>query len=159
MFKGYDSCLRTFQNIVKSKGKRYEANKIMYETVLSLESYFIKGEEYKRKKETIREWMEKDRRKQDFYDNTVAPVISCPTCDTRLYSDYKILEDCMDRPMRVLFFFSCKTCKKNRAFYNNGEERVSQSPRCPKCSSIVKETEKLKKNTKIIMWTKNCTFL
>jgi hypothetical protein len=151
-----DSALESFHSKVKAKSKDYERQKRIYEMVIDVELYFIKGEEYKRKKETIREWMEEAGRKQNFYDKAIAPDVSCLTCGARLYSDFKMLMHDDNKPMRVLFFFSCKTCKKNRAFYDNGEERISEPPRCPKCNGILGQKDEVKKNTKIITLTKKC---
>ena len=155
-------CLRTIDihqgslaKKAKTKTKAYDKHKKVYETVLNLDLYFTKGEEYRRKRETIRGWIEKDKEKQDFYDKTNPPSnINCLNCGEELSSDFKHLEDYDGKPMRVLFFFPCKTCKEKRAFYNDGQERIHEPPRCTKCNEIVVEKHTAK--GKVITWKRNC---
>lgn len=156
--RSIDSCRKTFQDVVKTKSKKHEKQENVYETILNLELYHIKGEEYKRKKETISEWMEKDKEEQDFYDNTAAPTnIFCNSCGNQLYPDFKMLESDANKPMRLLFFFPCKTCKSKRAIYNNGQEKIFEPPHCPKCNSLIVEKHTIKGKGKIITWIKNCS--
>ena len=143
-------CLRIINS--EQKGLQKNVNEIYL--------YFIKGEEYKHKNERIKEWMQGDREKQDYYDNTAAPLnILCSSCGNKLYSDFKTLEDYLDKPMRMLFFFPCKTCKLKKAVYNNGQELIFEPARCPKCSSLIEEkhTIKTKGKGKIITSIKKCS--
>jgi DNA-directed RNA polymerase subunit RPC12/RpoP len=106
-----------------------------FNQLLNWQLFTTQGERYRRKSKRISEMVEEARRKQDFYDNAKEPSnIACNTCGKKLFSETKILEDYSDSPMRVLFYFSCKTCKTKRAIYNTGEERVSKPLLCPKCS-------------------------
>lgn len=119
-----------------------------------------KGERYRRKKQRIEEMLEDDRKKQEFYDSATEPAnMNCKTCGKRLFSETKILEDYMDTPMRVLFFFPCKTCKTKRGVYNTGEEYESRPQLCPECNSEIKESHvtKGKGDSKIITWKRKCT--
>lgn len=118
------------------------------------------GERYRRKAQRIEEMVEDDRKKQDFYDSATEPSnIKCKTCGKKLFSETKIPEDYMDTPIRVLYFFPCKTCKKKRGIYNTGEEFESKPQLCPKCKSEIKETHiiKGKDEAKIIIWKRKCT--
>lgn len=117
--------------------------------------YITKGNRYKNKKKSINEWMEKDKVKQDKYDNTPElKNILCPACNIPMKSNLKYLEDYTDKPLRVLFYFECPKCKKRQAFFDNGEEQISKDPTCPKCHKKIKETVTRKGN--ILTWTKKC---
>lgn len=128
--------------------------------IINSKLFVEKGERYRRKAQRISEMIERDRKKQDFYDSTSEPSnITCNTCGTRLFSETKILEDYMDTSMRVLFFFPCKTCKTKRGVYNTGEEFESKPQLCPKCNSEIKESHviKGKRDNKVITWKRKCT--
>lgn len=106
---------------------------------LNMELYGRQGEDWRRKAETIVKWVEDDRVRQDKYDNTSEPRnVSCPKCKVPMHSTMRILEDYMDTPMRMLFFFKCKVCKKRCGVYENGEEHVSKPDLCPQCGKEVK---------------------
>lgn len=121
-------------------------------------SYFvntIKVERYRHKKETIQAWMYDDRQKQERLDNAVEPKgIFCPQCNNPMHSTIKTLEDYLNEPMRVLFFFECPNCKKRKGVYDNCAERVSKPQLCPKCQKEVKVTTKRK--GKVLIWTTVC---
>lgn len=110
-----------------------------FQRILNIELFATKGQEYQRKKETIAKWVEEGRVKQDKYDNAPEPQnIHCPNCNSLMQTTMKHLEDYMDEPMRVLFFFECPSCKKRRGVYENGEERESKPDLCPQCGKEVK---------------------
>lgn len=122
---------------------------------LNWELYGRQGEDYRRKRETIAKWVENDRAKQDKYDNTPEPQnIYCPNCKTLMQSTFKTLEDWQDKPIRVLFFFECPSCKKRKGVYENGEEHVSKPQLCPKCSKEVKVDHTKKDH--VITWKTTC---
>lgn len=115
----------------------------------------IKIERFRHKKETLQEWMDADRQKQDRLDNAVEPKgIFCPHCNSAMHSTMKTLEDYLNEPMRVLFFFECPNCKKRRGVYDDGTEHVSKPQLCPKCRKEVKVT--LKRRGNILIWTTTC---
>lgn len=119
----------------------------------------VKGEKYRHRSQRIEEMYEDDKKKQKFYDNALEPSnINCKTCGKHIFSETKILEDYMDTPMRVLFYFPCKTCNVKRAVYNTGEEYESKPLLCPKCKSEINESHKIKGKgeDKIIIWKKKC---
>jgi len=117
-----------------------------------------KGEEYRRKAQTISDWVEKDRVRQDKVDNTPPPAnVLCPNCKTEMVAeDFKHLEDWPeDKPMRVLFIFECPKCKKRLGLYDNGEEHISKPDLCPECGKEIKTTYKRKGD--VITTTEKCT--
>lgn len=121
-------------------------------------SYFvnaIKMERYRHKKETIQQWIDDDQKRQDFIDNAIEPRgILCPQCNSPMHSTIKTLEDYLNEPMKVLFFFECPNCKKRKGVYDDGTERISKPQLCPKCQKEVKVTTKKKGN--VLIWTTTC---
>lgn len=122
-------------------------------TELSL--YFITGDRYKAKASTIREWMERDRKTQDFFDNTSVPTnINCPNCGDTMQNTIKDLAN-MDKPMRLLFFFECPSCKKRKGVYDNGEVFASKPDPCDKCESPTERSYKKEGSVVTTIWKCN----
>lgn len=124
-----DPKLRHIPEKEKIKGLSYAWN---------TEIYVIQGERYRNKKSQIQEWMDRDRKQQEFFDTPPEPKnVTCQTCGKRMSFSLKTLESYLEEKPRVLFFFSCENCKKKRAIYDNGEEHVSKPTLCPNCNSEV----------------------
>lgn len=114
----------------KQRSKNYLANTQLLN---------IKLHRYKERDKTIEEWYESDRRKQDTQDNTPAPQnIKCPKCHSLMESTSHDLEDYLDKPLRVLFFFECPKCTKRQGVYENGEIWKYTPPICEKCGGELK---------------------
>ncbi|OGI06388.1 MAG: hypothetical protein A3F80_01080 [Candidatus Melainabacteria bacterium RIFCSPLOWO2_12_FULL_35_11] len=103
------------------------------------------GERYIDKAKTIQEWMDRDRSLGEFLESAQPPKgVLCIKCNSPM--------DCTDKHLygvndeKVLFFFSCNKCCKNRAFFDNGEE-FKTIYQCPKCGEKAKTTHSRKKNT------------
>jgi predicted RNA-binding Zn-ribbon protein involved in translation (DUF1610 family) len=130
-------------------------------SVLNLNLYLEKGERYRDKNKTIREWVERDKTLQDKYDNAQEPQeITCPACHKVMVCTFKTLEDYSNEPVRILFFFECQDCKKRVGIYENGKEHISKPHTCSKCGHevLVSHTKK----GKIITWIykcKDCKFI
>ena len=123
-------------------------------SLMEVSIYCIKGERYKTKLSTIREWMEQDRKKQNFLDSTPSPQnIHCPECHILMERTLKSLDDSNGQPMRVLFFFECPSCNKRKGVYNTGEIFTSKTDPCDKCSSNTRRTYKRKGNIVTTIWT------
>src|SRR5690606_2852839 len=75
--------------------------------------YFVKGEEYVKKEETIERWMQRDRELDSLLENAEPPeLVRCSTCGSRMNFKDKHLWGSDDR---VLFFFECPNkCIPNR---------------------------------------------
>lgn len=117
-----------------------------------------KGERYRRKAETIAEWIERDRVRQDKIDNTSPPLdILCPSCKTEMVAgDFKHLEDNEGKPLKVIFIFECPKCKKRTWIDENGkEDHISKPKLCPKCNKEIKTT--YKKKDEVLTTTEKCT--
>jgi len=102
---------------------------------------FEKGERWAKKDQTINDWMQRDRQRDEFLESANPPEdIRCLTCRNHLKVDSKQLwhgED--DKEDRILFMYECPNqCLPRRAFFNDGEEWRSKPHLCIKCSSPTK---------------------
>jgi len=118
--------------------------------------FTLTGERYRHKKETIGEWMEKDRRMQEMYDNTPPPQnIRCKECNSPTTVSHKDIHNSYEPNARMTFMFSCVTCKKNQALYEDGTEWKYDPPTCPKCKHPIKTDMKI--NGDITTFISQCT--
>jgi hypothetical protein len=106
--------------------------------------YFLKGDRYLKKEETIREWMHRDEQSDKFFESATAPEnISCLTCGRLMFVSSKHSNaGGLKEGDRVLFFYDCtQEHIPRRAFYDNGEEFRREKPTCPKCKTEVLEED------------------
>jgi hypothetical protein len=102
------------------------------------------GERYTNKAKTIQEWMDKDRRLDEFLGSALpSKSVLCTKCSSPMNYTDKHLYGINGEG--VLFFFHCNKCCKNRAFYDNGEE-FKTICECPKCGERAKAAHSRKKN-------------
>jgi len=104
-----------------------------------LHLYFVAGEMYSKREDTISEWMKKDEERDYLFDNTQAPKnINCLTCGREMFVSHKHLDTSLDKDDRVMFMYDCTlNHTPRRAFYDNGEEWKYEKPVCKKCSKAV----------------------
>ena len=109
---------------------------------------FVKGERYRNKADTIRQWLDRDRQRDEKLASAVEPShIRCLGCSS--------IMDCTDRDLfdslnpqedRVLFMFKCPKCGQRRAYWDNGEEwQINPTP-CPKCDTPMTSVDSRKGN-------------
>lgn len=113
--------------------------------VTNVALYFLKGERYLKKEETIREWMRRDEKSDRFFESAIAPEdINCLTCGRLMFVSSKHnYTGGFDDSDRVLFFYDCaQEHMPSRAFYDNGEEFKREKPLCPKCRTEIVEEDK-----------------
>lgn len=155
----YWSLKKGFEKHRKHKDFKKFTKKQFDEDVHKVVSYTInaiKIERFRHKREAIKKWMDEDRQRQEKLDNATEPQnIYCPQCNTSMHSTMKELNDYMDEPLRVLFFFECPKCKKRKGVYDDGADRVTKPQLCPKCKKKVKVDAK--KKGKILIWTITCS--
>ena len=117
-------------------------------------TYYICGESYKRKAETINEWVNRDRARDELVESTSPPQrVICKNCSSLMNMTMKHLYDIEDNE-RVMFWFECLKCKKRRALFNDGQEYKSKPNFCPKCSSEL--SEKTTKEKEILITKISC---
>ncbi len=97
------------------------------------------GERYLKKEETIREWMDADRNRDDLLKNAQAPEgIRCLTCRNLVKPILTQLWSGIDKPDRVLFMYECPNkCLPLRAFFSDGEEWRTKPDLCPRCDAVL----------------------
>ena len=123
---------------------------------LTLDLYTIKGERYRARSSSIREWMEKDRRRDERVNNAKEPQnIRCSDCYERMHVTLKDWY-APDESLGVLFFFECSSCKKRKGIFENGEAYVSEPNLCQKCHKNINVSHK--KDGNVITTTSNCSF-
>lgn len=113
--------------------------------VTRMSLYFVKGERYLKKEETVREWMQRDERSDKFFESATAPEdINCLTCGRLMFVSSKHHHSSgIEGKDRVLFFYDCaQEHVPRRAFYDDGEEFRREKPTCPKCNAEVVEEDK-----------------
>jgi len=96
----------------------------------------IKAERYRHRKAKIEEWMERDRKTQEKFENATPPEdIYCVECFSRTKVTSKDLLGSSSSDEPVLFMFSCIKCNKRQALYEDGTEWHYKPPECPQCNS------------------------
>ena len=127
------------------KGK--QPSKKMMDTVskmgLQWVMMFETGERYLNKENTIREWMDNDKREDELYETAEAPEnIRCLTCRNILKPTFKQLWSENGKTTRVLFMYDCPNkCLPRRAFFSDSEEwRIKPDP-CPNCGTSLKHKD------------------
>lgn len=118
--------------------------------------YIRKGERFRQKAETVQEWMDRDRAKDERVAIAIQPVdVRCPHCGLTMA--------CLDRDLwtrpghpeeQVLFTFTCPHCKKGRGIWEGGDEWVFPPRPCPKCQTPMTFTDKRVGN--VVTTTSTC---
>lgn len=121
-------------------------------------SYFVntlKIQRYRRKKDTIAEWMEADRVRQEKIDNAEPPEnVLCDKCHSPTKVIEKTLHDAYDKIARVSFMFECLKCQKRQIFYEDGSPWDYEKSQCKKCH--VELQTKYKKKGEVLTITTFC---
>ncbi len=122
-------------------------------TFTKLHLWFVAGEMYSKKYDTIAGWMKADEELDKFYERTEAPKgICCLMCGRDMFVTLKHLQTNLDADPQVLFMYDCTLNHlPRRMFFNNGKEWIPEKPRCTKCNTVVdqvsEDTEKMWKTT------------
>ncbi len=110
------------------------------------------GERWKKRKETVKEWMERDKEKDAKLQSVEPPAISnCSHCNS---TKIRIVSrDLMNKRgsehEEVLFMFECSSCKKRMAFWEDGEEWKVRKTLCPKCDEAMDHKSSKEKDSVI----------
>jgi len=148
--KTYQEMVKDPRNTESPTQTRNHLNRMLYDHL-----FYYLTHRYEKKKGQISEWVEKDRRQQDMYDNTPAPEdIHCKcgaVMQSGTFKDLRSNSD--DENLRMLFFFDCPNCKKRKAVYDNGEEWIVKPKICPNCSKKINETITRKRDVLTIITT------
>lgn len=141
-----EECKRTEAGFLETDIPEYEGKKITPEEwsrlrkpFTDLALYFLTGERYKKKSETINKWLSRDREREEKLERAKEPShIRCLGCSSLnmncISRDYMANEQGDEE---VLFMFQCEACNKRRAYWENGKE-WEYKPKCPECRSELK---------------------
>jgi len=134
-------CLREQKWIEKSSTSLYKPKRGKpIKVTLDFLTYYIKGERFKKKSETVNEWITRDKEKDFKVDNAPTPQnVLCDFCFSEMGMTMKHLHH---DDIRIMFWFECPRCNKRKAIFDNGEQYKPGPHLCPKCSSVIKETSK-----------------
>ncbi|MDP2709403.1 MAG: hypothetical protein Q8O93_05190 [bacterium] len=119
---------------IKMKIKISFADKV----VLPVALYAIKGERYAKKSETIRQWMTRDKAKDEQVANATEPKgIRCLVCSSLMSCISRDLHSDAKDKDKVLFMFECSNKgHKRRAYWENGEEWEPRPDLCSECKTV-----------------------
>jgi hypothetical protein len=103
-----------------------------------------KGQRYSKKEDTIREWRQRDIKKDERLKNA-KPLesIYCLGCKTEMNCTMKDLWERGKREL-VLFFYECSACSFRRAFFEDGEEYRSKKEVCFDCGAEIEVSREMK---------------
>jgi len=112
------------------------------ELLYKVSLYFLRGERYAQKSDTIRAWRAQERQRDQQRDSRLErakqPVgIRCLSCRTDMECVEKDLHD-REGLEQVLFFFECPRCHARRAFFENTEEYRVKPTHCKECQGEMK---------------------
>ncbi len=118
--------------------------------VWKLIQYFERGERYLSKSSDIKEWTERDR-KRDEKIESAKPLegIYCLSCNHKMECEYIDLQIHL-KGEPLLFIYRCSHCGRGRAFYDNGEEHRTKPELCPKCNKEMKQNTKKENGALVI---------
>jgi hypothetical protein len=104
------------------------------------------GDRFLRRDQTIIEWMERDRKRDEMMERARTPLLRCLSCGRAMECVYKHLNFDIDNSKRewVEFFLACKPCKHSKTVFENGMEVPEKPSLCIKCSKAVETTTKKK---------------
>jgi hypothetical protein len=118
-------------------GKNDDEKKRTLTAFAKLATWFISGERYEKKEETIKRWMDDDRSKDKILDDAV-PLrnITCGSCRADMNCTMKGFLTQNDRIDEVIFMFECFACNKREAYWHDGI-KFEDGKKCVKCSGKV----------------------
>lgn len=113
---------------------------------------FTKMDRYEYREEWIEKIMEKDRRRDEFQNNTkpCSDIVRCKLCNERIEYHYKNFDENYETwKFRMLFLYRCDSCKQWRWIYNTWEEFVWPKEKCKNCWKVAEYSGKFEWDTLI----------
>lgn len=148
---------KEYKELVLKDGTKYspEAHKTLEKMITELMLFFMTGDAYAKKEETINHWMEADKEKDRILESAQPPqLIRCKKCGSAM--DFKEKHLWGPEDTAVLFFFECpQGCLPNRFVYENGKDWEKEKRYCQDCKGEL--DEKSKRQDQKILITLTCT--
>lgn len=134
---------KIYKKYINDNNHKEEDVKRAFGISYHIDMLFTTGERQVNKEQKIREWMERDRTKQQKYEEAEAPEgVRCKSCKSVMHPTFRSLCDWGEEPERVLFMYDCPNkCLPRRSFYDDGTEYVSQPRLCKQCKAEVTVTD------------------
>lgn len=113
------------------------------------------GERWEKRKETVKEWMERDNVQDAKLQSAEPPFVEkCIHCnDTKIRVISRDLMNKKDSEHEeVLFMFECSSCKKRMAFWEDGSEWKVRETLCTKCNEVMDHKSLKKKDAVVITY-------
>jgi len=146
-----EDCLGWEKHVLASNSLG-DASKLFLEIGL----YFKKGERYAHRNEVVREWIERDRKRDEHVENAIDPQnVLCKFCEKKMELMDKSLETYFE-PDKILYRYGCKECKVLKNIWEDGKTEDVIPWKCPDCSRKLEMTDK--RVGKKIITNKLCTF-
>lgn len=117
------------------------------------------GDRYMQREQSINEWMERDKQRDEMLSRARKPLIRCPSCDRVMECLYMHLNSAEHDRKRewVEFFLGCKDCKQSKRVHENGSEIIRKPSLCIKCKKEVDcDTKKKGGKTYYVDTCKHC---
>lgn len=149
---------RFFLKPVEGNSKEAQEKNRVLNWANYLKMFFLTGEEYVNKEETVRRWMEEDRKRDEMLANALPLAgITCLKCQEAMFLESTILHNKKsDAPEQPLFFFKCPDgCLPLRAFYQDGDEYRRSESSCQTCKATVRVNHK--REGSVITTAYSCT--
>jgi hypothetical protein len=122
------------QNSEPSHGLSEDGVKRWKEIIKTLALYATKWELGSKRADKIQEWMDSDKKIDEFYYETIMPPPYCANCSRPMELMLKDLDIWISgKRHRILFGFRCEDCNTKRALWNDGEEHIIKKFHCKKC--------------------------
>lgn len=136
-----------WKNAKAKNGKKL--SKSMSNMFSELTLYYLTGQRYADREKTIKEWMERDQKRDDLLENTPIPDAVCFMCSEEMeYVDKHLNIDFDGDNDSVTFYFRCQECEVGLKVEPKGAERMIPW-QCPKCKRRM-ESETIREPNKII---------
>lgn len=121
--------------------KGYTADGV-YRMTNELVMYFITGDRYLEKENTIAKWMDEDRQRDEYYDKA-EPLAYCPGCNNHMELITKHLEENHGlADAKMLYIYKCYSCDQKKGVYSDGQPYIFKSDFCPECGTELRVKSK-----------------
>ena len=120
--------VKGFSKPIKDKANKVEEIKYEWSLVTrDISFYFIKGDRYDRKSETIEKWMAKDKHRDEIFENAQPLAgVRCLSCNSLMEVKDKDLRSSLEDDDKVMFLYSCPNCQRARFFFAGGKEHIPE---------------------------------
>lgn len=155
----YQSLYAKLPEVLKLPNKEdlpEEKRKEEFIKVMNMAIVSMKISRFEHKAKALQEWIEKDKEKQEKFDNTEPLEIYCEECNLLMDPNHKSLWEEKD-VLRVSIIYNCPQCNKRKAYYDDGEVCKSKPTLCEKCGSEIDIDLKIDDKKETTTWTYKCT--